>query len=102
MQYNVELFAAHSCFHAQAFVFATRVFTDLIVKSRETVQDHAPTEGNVGMAVVTAIISVTELLANSVSAQVRLRACLHHPEISLIRPSNHRLQFQLRISDVFG
>jgi head-tail adaptor len=72
------------------------------VKIRETVQDHAPEEENAKMAVVTAIISVTVRLANSVSAQVRLRACLHHLEISLIRPSNHRLQFQLRISDVSG
>jgi hypothetical protein len=54
------------------------------------------------MAVVIAIILVTELLANSVSAQVRLRLCQDHLETSLIRPSIHRFQFQLRIRSVFG
>ena len=54
------------------------------------------------MAVVIVIILVTELLANSVSAQVRLRRCQDHLETSRIRPSIRRFQFQLRISSAFG
>jgi hypothetical protein len=101
-KHYVGLFVVYSCFRVQVFASATKGFTDLIVKTRETVQDHVPTEGNVTMAVVTAIISVTERLANSVSAQSRLRTCLHHQEISRIRPSNRRLRFQLRIGSARG
>jgi hypothetical protein len=41
------LTTSHFLFVLQEFASATRVFTDLIVKTMETVRNHAPTEGNV-------------------------------------------------------